>query len=145
MPPGIEITADDGGITIADTGPGIPESTIDAILDFAIRVSNREAYVSSNRVARGNALNTVLAVPFVMDGDHGRVDIVSRGRRHEMRLALNRIRQEGNAAIGFESASTGRIRQCVQNPRFLGWVCGPRYDLRGCRNGTGNESRIRCE
>ena len=50
VPPGIEITADGGGITIADTGAGIPESTIDAILDFAIRVSNREAYVSSTRV-----------------------------------------------------------------------------------------------
>ncbi len=73
--PTIGITVDASGITIGDNGPGLPAATIKSVLDFAVRVSSREAYVSPTRGAQGNALKTIVAMPFVLDGGHGRVDI----------------------------------------------------------------------
>ena len=66
--PEVSIKVDDTGVTVTDNGPGIPESTIQDVLDFAVRVSSREAYVSPTRGAQGNALKTILAVPFVLTG-----------------------------------------------------------------------------
>ncbi len=40
--PEITVKVDNGGITVIDNGPGIPESTVAKILDFSIRVSSRE-------------------------------------------------------------------------------------------------------
>ena len=66
--PEVAVRVDAGGITIADNGPGIPEATVRSVLDFAIRVSSREAYSSPTRGAQGNALKTLLAMPFVLSG-----------------------------------------------------------------------------
>src|SRR5918996_6529207 len=44
--PVIHVTVDDHGIEVTDNGPGLPGCAIDAILDFSLRVSSREAYVS---------------------------------------------------------------------------------------------------
>src|SRR4051794_13919027 len=73
--PGITINVDASGITVTDNGPGLPVKTIDGILDFTVRVSSREAYVSPTRGAQGNALKTIIAMPFVLHGDHGRTEI----------------------------------------------------------------------
>ena len=53
----------------------MPPATVADILDFSIRVSSREAYVAPTRGAQGNALKTILAMPFVLDGERGRVEI----------------------------------------------------------------------
>ena len=92
-PPEVSVTVADGRITVADNGPGIPAGTVKGILDYAVRVSSREAYVSPTRGAQGNALKTILAMPFVLDGDRGRVDITARGQRHEITFAVDRIAQ----------------------------------------------------
>ena len=68
-PPVITVTVDRGGITVEDNGPGIPADVVEDILDFSVRVSSREAYVSPTRGAQGNALKTIVAMPFVLDGD----------------------------------------------------------------------------
>ena len=94
VPPVISVKVDDTGITVADNGPGIPPDTLDGILDFTVRASSREAYISPTRGAQGNALKVVLAMPFVLDGDHGRVDIAGRGQRQEITFAVDRIRQQ---------------------------------------------------
>ena len=57
-----------GAITVIDNGPGMPPETVADILDFSSRVSSREAYVAPDRGAQGNALKTILAMPFVLDG-----------------------------------------------------------------------------
>src|SRR5262249_51045588 len=44
--PVIRVVADAGGISVADNGPGLPEATLKGTLDFTVRTSNREAYVS---------------------------------------------------------------------------------------------------
>lgn len=46
----VEVAGDD--VTIADNGRGIPASTIKSVLDYNIRVSSREAYVSPTRRLR---------------------------------------------------------------------------------------------
>src|SRR3954471_21240285 len=92
--PEITITVDRSGMTVADNGPGLPAETITDMLDFAVRVSSREAYVSPTRGAQGNALKTVLAMPFVLDGEQGRVEIETGGIRHTIDFRVDRIRQE---------------------------------------------------
>ena len=51
--PAISIAVKGDSITIRDNGPGIPVDTIKGILDYAIRMSSREAYVSPTRGAQG--------------------------------------------------------------------------------------------
>ena len=64
------------------------------ILDFGIRVSSREHYASPTRGAQGNALKTIVAMPFVLGGTAGRVDITAHGVRHEIDIKVDRIKQE---------------------------------------------------
>ena len=92
----VEVSTVTGGaaITISDNGPGIAADTVVGILDYSVRVSSREAYVSPTRGAQGNALKTVVAMPYALDGDRGTVEIVSRGVAHEIVFAVDRIRQE---------------------------------------------------
>ena len=91
--PEIEIRVDADGITVADNGPGIPEDVVESVLDFSIRVSSREAYVAPDRGAQGNALKTILAMPFVLDGEEGRVSITAGGQRHTILFNVDAIRQ----------------------------------------------------
>lgn len=92
--PAIKITVDSSGITVTDNGPGIPPEAIAGILDFSVRVSSREAYCSPTRGTQGNALKTIIAMPFVLDGKEGRISITSRGIRHNVNLRVDSIRQE---------------------------------------------------
>jgi DNA topoisomerase VI subunit B len=93
IPPEVTVTVDDDGIAVADNGPGMPPETVDGVLDFNVRVSSREAYVSPTRGAQGNALKTIVAMPFVLDGESGRVEVTARGTRHLITLKADRIRQ----------------------------------------------------
>ncbi len=91
--PEIAIVVDKKGISVSDNGPGIPASVIESVLDFSIRVSSREAYVSPSRGAQGNALKTVVAMPFALCGK-GKVIVEALGKRHEITVGVDRIRQE---------------------------------------------------
>ena len=93
--PVLRIKVDRDGIVVSDNGPGLPSRTIEAVLDFAVRVSSREAYVSPTRGAQGNALKTILAMPFVLSGGkHGVVEIKAQGKRHRIDFAVDQLRQE---------------------------------------------------
>jgi DNA topoisomerase VI subunit B len=93
--PVIKIRVDRAGIVISDNGPGLPAKTVKAILDFSVRVSSREAYVSPTRGAQGNALKTILAMPFVLSGGkHGVVEITAQGKRHHIEFAVDQLRQQ---------------------------------------------------
>jgi DNA topoisomerase VI subunit B len=87
----IEVTSE--GITITDNGPGIPPETIAGVLDYSVRVSSREAYAAPDRGAQGNALKTLMAMPFVLDGTEGHVSVTARGVRHEITVRVDPIRQ----------------------------------------------------
>src|SRR5918996_2802170 len=77
--PEISVTVNSQGITVADNGPGLPQETIRSILDYTVRVSSREAYLAPDRGAQGNALKTIVAMPFVLDGDKGTVITSAHG------------------------------------------------------------------
>jgi hypothetical protein len=62
--PAIGVEVADGAVTITDNGPGIPAETVAGVLDFSVRVSSREAYVSPTRGAQGNALKTIVAMAY---------------------------------------------------------------------------------
>jgi DNA topoisomerase VI subunit B len=92
--PEITVKAHKKGIVVTDNSPGIPADTVAGVLDFSVRVSSRDHYISPTRGAQGNALKTILAMPFVLDGEAGRVDITAQGVRHEITIRVDRIKQE---------------------------------------------------
>jgi hypothetical protein len=91
--PVIEVAADATGITIRDNGPGLPEDTLQGALDFTVRASNREAYVSPCRGAQGHALKTIMPMATVVDPEHGQLIIETHGKRHTIRCGADPISQ----------------------------------------------------
>lgn len=91
--PIVSINVDDVGITVIDNGPGIPADTVTNMLDYSIRVSSREAYCSPDRGAQGNALKTLIAMPFVLNGQQGHVEVHSHGITHDIICKVDRIQQ----------------------------------------------------
>jgi DNA topoisomerase VI subunit B len=90
----IQVSTDTGEISVADKGPGIPADTVKDILDYSSQVSSREAYVSPTRGAQGNALKTLIAMPFALDGNTGVVTVEAQGIRHTIAFGVDRLRQE---------------------------------------------------
>ena len=92
--PEIEVTVTENTISVQDNGPGIPPSVIEDILDFSVRASSKDAYVSPTRGAQGNALKTVMAIPYVLSGcERGEVAITTQGQRHRVTVTVDRIAQ----------------------------------------------------
>jgi len=108
IPPVLEvrIDADNGVIQIVDNGPGIPATTVTGILDYSVRVSSREAYVSPTRGAQGNALKTILAMAFVRDGDDGRTLIEAQGLSHSIKFRVDQIRLEPTIDLRTKRSAT---------------------------------------
>jgi hypothetical protein len=79
--PTIAVTVQTSGcpsISVRDEGPGISPDTITAMLDFTARASSNEAYASPTRGAQGNALKTLIAMAFALDGAEGENIIEAR-------------------------------------------------------------------
>jgi DNA topoisomerase VI subunit B len=102
-PPVVRITVDPEAktLTVEDEGAGLKSEVIDRLLDFSSKTSSRAAYVSPTRGQQGNALQTILAMPFALDpADPGEVIIESCGQRREIGLTRDplsgepRVRQE---------------------------------------------------
>jgi hypothetical protein len=92
--PIVSVSVDAEGIEVTDNGPGLPPQTVKDILDYTVRVSSREAYASPTRGAQGNALKTILAMPYALDREYGRVEIEAKSFRHIIDFAVDRVRQE---------------------------------------------------
>src|SRR5260370_1165668 len=92
-PPVIRVEVTNGEIVITDNGPGIPAETVADILDFSVRVSSREAYASPTRGAQGNALKTIVAMAFALDGTGGETLIESHGVAHQINFKVDHVRQ----------------------------------------------------
>jgi hypothetical protein len=91
--PVVDIVVSNAGISITDNGPGIAPETVASILDYEARTSSREAYVSPTRGAQGNALKTILAMGYSLDGERGERVIESRGIAHKITFTTDPIRQ----------------------------------------------------
>jgi len=88
---GIEV---DGPYTIVtDNAGGIPEAVIRSSMDYMVRVSDKNHYISPTRGQLGNALKCIYAAPYVLSGEIGRVRIETRGVSYDLTIALDRIAQ----------------------------------------------------
>jgi hypothetical protein len=102
IPPAISVAITPASFTIMDNGVGIKPSTVKSILDYNIRVSSREAYVSPTRGAQGNALKTILAMGYVLDRERrerqaeavGVTVIETKGVRHSIRFEVDHINNQ---------------------------------------------------
>jgi hypothetical protein len=84
---GIATTADRMRICVSDNGKGISEELLNHILNFKTRTSDKAAYESPSRGAQGNALKTIVGIPFALGG--GKIIIESQGRHHEIIATAN--------------------------------------------------------
>lgn len=129
--PTISVTVGENIIEVTDNGPGLPAATLDGVLDYTVRASSREAYVSPTRGAQGNALKTILAMPYaIADAEQrGRVEIEAHGQRHLIEFAVDHIRQEPVIRRNVEPCD----RQTGTSIR-VHWPVSPRSDLEGARS-----------
>ena len=123
--PNIFVTVTKGGsIIVEDNGPGIPAKTIQSVLDYAIRVSSNEAYCSPTRGQQGNALKTILPMPYVMDDSGedacGETIIEAHGVAHCITFEVDHIKQEPKIT------HTTKPSKVVKGTRIT--VALPRYD-----------------
>ncbi len=70
-------------LNVSDNGPGIPPEVVRKVLDYDIKVSDKAAYRSPTRGAQGNALKTIIGIPYAL-GSREPVIVCARGVRHEM-------------------------------------------------------------
>jgi hypothetical protein len=104
--PVISIAVEPGSIVVEDNAGGIKTSTIKSILDYSIRVSSREAYVSPTRGVQGNALKTILAMGYVLDKRQdgnaaeavGVTIIETRGFEHRIEFRVDHVNNEPKIA-----------------------------------------------
>jgi DNA topoisomerase VI subunit B len=99
--PEIAVIVEPDTIIVQDNANGIDAETIESILDYTIRVSSREAYVSPTRGAQGNALKTILAMGYVLDrrrdggGDAAGVTVIeSRGVTHRIEFKVDHVNNQ---------------------------------------------------
>ena len=64
--PDITVSIIDDSICIEDNGNGIAPEVVTKILDFTTRTSDKVIYCSPSRGQQGNALKTILAIPYVL-------------------------------------------------------------------------------
>ena len=71
------------GLTVSDNGPGIPPEVVHKVLDYSVRVSDKAAYRSPTRGAQGNALKTVIGIPYAL-GSREPLVVRACGVRHSI-------------------------------------------------------------
>lgn len=91
--PNITVSVIDDFICVEDNGTGILPEVVTKILDFTMRTSDKAVYCSPSRGQQGNALKTILAIPYVLSEGkkESRVVIESCGIRHDIRVSLDAI------------------------------------------------------
>jgi hypothetical protein len=118
VPPevGIEVEMDDEHIrlTVSDNGPGIPPEVVKKSLNYSIRVSDKAAYRSPTRGAQGNALKTIIGIPYAL-GSREPLIVKAQGARHSIAPWVDPA-----GAVHFDYSSTREnteraIRQCSRH------------------------------
>jgi DNA topoisomerase VI subunit B len=159
--PVISITVGRGHIAIQDNAGGLEPDTINSILDYTIRVSSREAYVSPTRGAQGNALKTILAMGYVLDREEAGNDadavgvtvIETRGVKHRIEFGVDHINNQPKithtTAPSSIKVGTRIVIRWPQDLEYLKWAeqkfkqlaesytwFNPHLTLRGVWQGT---------
>jgi DNA topoisomerase VI subunit B len=101
-PPQITVAVSDDGspgairIRVSDNGPGIPSGVVHRMLDYNVRVSDKAAYRSPTRGAQGNALKTVVGIPYALGSCKALAIVARGGTKH---VIQPRIDPAGNVHI----------------------------------------------
>ena len=80
----IDVYEADCLLAVVDNGPGIPAEVVERILNFETRTSDKAAYRAPTRGAQGNALKTVIGIPYAMSGERTELIIIACNRRHDI-------------------------------------------------------------
>jgi hypothetical protein len=88
-----------GTISVADNGPGIAPDVVERLTDLHTKTSSREACVAPTRGAQGNALQTILAMPFALDGARGRTVIEAHGVAHAVDFMIDHVHRTPRVSI----------------------------------------------
>jgi DNA topoisomerase VI subunit B len=104
----VEISAADRTIVVRDNGPGIAPDVVERLADLRTKTSSREAYVAPTRGAQGNALQSILAMPFALDGEKGRTVIEAFCVAHTIEFTIDHVHRVPRVRIT-------RSRSFVQN------------------------------
>ena len=98
-------------VVVSDNGPGIASEVVHKILDFSTRTSDKQAYVSPTRGAQGNALKTLLAIPYILTGgETGTIQIKSQGVRHTISVSTQDFHFDpGTATVYTRAARIPRL------------------------------------
>jgi hypothetical protein len=135
--PVISVAVTPSSMIIQDNGRGIETGTIRSILDYSIRVSSREAYVSPTRGQQGNALKTILAMGYVLDRERpdesddavGRTVIEARGVDHRIEFKVDHINSEPKIVhTTAASPVTTGTRIAIEWPAIPFWGGSPDSD-----------------
>jgi DNA topoisomerase VI subunit B len=130
--PEITVTIETGGdvqrVTVADNGSGIPSGVVTRILDYSTLTSDKALYRSPCRGAQGNALKTIIGIPYAL-GVAYPVTVKAGGVRHVITVGLD---PAGNVAVRHDreqSPRTAGTAFTVPLPADLdldvaGWVSG---------------------
>jgi DNA topoisomerase VI subunit B len=102
--PQIRVAIEENALEVEDNGPGLPADTLRRSLEYDVRVSDKAHYVSPTRGRLGNALKCVWAAPYVVDGQHGRVEVACYGKLYRVDVTLDAIEQQPKISLVEESS-----------------------------------------
>ena len=105
-PPIVSVRRTDKYLEVKDNGPGISSQTIKESLNYLVRVSDKNFYVSPTRGQLGNALKTVWAVPYVLFGK-GTITVEAHGKEHLIEVTADALRKKPRIA---HSVQKGIVR-----------------------------------
>jgi DNA topoisomerase VI subunit B len=80
---------------VFDNGPGIAAETVERLLDLSSRTSARSRYLWPTRGAQGQALATILVMPYALaPGSGAGVTIEAHGATHRIAVHVNKLTGE---------------------------------------------------
>src|SRR5215218_1078908 len=141
VPPvvGVKVELDDEIIrlSVSDNGPGLPAEVVRKVLDYNIRVSDKAAYRSPTRGAQGNALKTVIGIPYAL-GSREPLVVEAQGVSHRIKpwvdpagavhfdyASAERLLEAGGTTVSLEMPSSRKVDEddyLAQDFAPLHWV-----------------------
>ncbi|MDZ7759939.1 MAG: DUF2399 domain-containing protein [Desulfovermiculus sp.] len=126
--PLIEIETDyETFVSVQDNGPGLPEEVIRKSLDYTIRVSDKNFYISPSRGQLGNALKCVWAMPYVLNGEDGSVQVDADGKRHSIHIKVDKLAQI--PAIDFQTEDQPSCKKGTKITLMSKYIAGYLEDV----------------
>ena len=113
--PEVHVKVNAKEISVSDNGTGLGRDVVQGVIDYTVRVSTKDNYLSPTRGALGNALKSVLGIPFVLSkGEQGQVEIISRGECHTIDVCVDRIVRQPR--INLQTAPDVVVRNGTASP-----------------------------